>query len=185
MSENEFPHRQASQMKDMNTTRRKFLRGALAAMVAPCIIPASALGADGRPAPSNRITMGFVGVGGQGSGDMGGFMGFPEVQNVAVCDVDSRARLAAKQRAEQHHARERASGTFKGCTDYNDYRELCARPDIDAIFCATPDQMARYSNTMRAMLDDREVGYQLRYMEDAFRAFLEGRDREGRGGKPP
>lgn len=47
------------------------------------------------------------------------------------------------------------------------------------------NQMARYSNTMRAMLDDREVGYQLRYMEDAFRAFLEGRDREGRGGKPP
>ena len=62
------------------------------------------------------------------------------------------------------------------------------------------NQMARYSNTIRAMLDDREVGYQLRYMEDAFHTFLEGKDKkgdqskggesesresEGREGKPP
>ena len=61
-------------------TRRRFLQGVGAAAAAPYIIPASALGGEGRPAPSDRITMGFVGVGGQGTGDMGGFMGFPEVQ---------------------------------------------------------------------------------------------------------
>ncbi len=75
--------------KQLRVNRRLFLKGA-AAVAAPLVIPASVFGAEGRPAPSNRITMGFVGVGGQGSGDMGGFMGFPEVQNVAVCDVDSR-----------------------------------------------------------------------------------------------
>jgi hypothetical protein len=120
-------------------TRRLFLKGILAAGAAPYFVPASALGAEGRPAPSNRIVMGFVGVGGQGSGDMGGFMAHPEVQAVAVCDVDYRARSGAKQRAEQRYAQEKASGTYKGCDDYGDFRQLCGRPDIDAVFCATPD----------------------------------------------
>jgi len=74
--------------KQSRTTRRMFLKGVAAAAAAPYVIPGSALGAEGRPAPSNRITMGFVGVGGQSSGDMGGFMGFGEVQALAVCDVD-------------------------------------------------------------------------------------------------
>jgi predicted dehydrogenase len=126
-------------IKQLQTSRRRFLKAAAVAVAAPYVIPASALGAEGRPAPSNRITMGFVGVGGQGSGDMGGFLGFPEVQALAVCDVDSQFRLRAKQRAEQRYAQQKASGTYKGCDDYNDFRDLCERPDIDAVFCATPD----------------------------------------------
>jgi len=122
-----------------NVTRRLFLKGLVAVAAAPYVIPGSALGLEGRPAPSNRICMGFVGVGGQGSGDMGGFMGNPEVQALAVCDVDYKQRAAAKQRAEQHHAQEKASGAFKGCDDYNDFRDLCGRQDLDAVFCATPD----------------------------------------------
>jgi hypothetical protein len=137
-------------------TRRLFLQGAAAVAAAPYIIPASARGAAGRPAPSQRITMGFVGVGGQGSGDMGGFMGFPEVQAVAVCDVDSRARLAAKRRAEDRYAQERAGGTFKGCDDYLDFRDLCARPDIDAVFCATPDHWHALV-TCEAMRNGKDV----------------------------
>lgn len=135
--------------------RRCFLKGA-AALAVPMVVPASVFGAEGRPAPSNRITMGFVGVGGQGSGDMGGFMGFPEVQNVAVCDVDLRFRLRAKQMAEQRYAGEKASGVYKGCTDYNDFRELCARPDIDAVFCATPDHWHALV-TCEAMRNGKDV----------------------------
>ena len=55
-------------------TRRQFLRQtttALAAAVAtPAIIPASALGRGGAMPPSERITMGFIGVGGQGGGHL-------------------------------------------------------------------------------------------------------------------
>ena len=120
-------------------TRRGFFGAVGAAAAAPYIIPATALGGEGRPAPSERITMGFVGVGGQGMGDMGGFMGFPEVQVVAVCDVDARHRTAAQERVENHYAQARASGTYQGCGAYRDYRELCAQPDIDAVFCGTPD----------------------------------------------
>ena len=126
-------------IKKRQIARRVFLKGMLATGAAPYFVPASALGADGRPAPSNRIAMGFVGVGGQGSGDMGGFLGFPEVQAVAVCDVDHNHRSNAQQRVEQRYAAAKAAGTFKGCAAYNDFRELVTRPDIDAVFCATPD----------------------------------------------
>ena len=142
--------------KTSRATRRQFLQGVAAAAAAPYVIPASALGAEGRPAPSDRITMGFVGVGGQGSGDMNGFMGFREVQAVAVCDVDARYRQRAKQRAEQRYAKDKASGTYKGCADYNDYRELCARPDIDAVFCATPDHWHALV-TCEAMRNGKDV----------------------------
>jgi hypothetical protein len=141
---------------DQPLTRRFFLKGMAAAAAAPYIIPGSALGAEGRPAPSNRITMGFVGVGGQGSGDMGGFMGHPEVQAVAVCDVDYRARTGAKQRAEQRYAQEKTAGTFKGCDDYKDYRDLCDRQDIDAVFCATPDHWHALV-TCEAMKNGKDV----------------------------
>ena len=141
--------------KQSRVNRRLFLKGA-AALAAPLVIPASVRGAEGRPAPSNRITMGFVGVGRQGSGDMGGFMGFPEVQNVAVCDVDSRFRLRAKRMAEQRYAQDKASGIYKGCTDYNDFRDLCARPDIDVVFCATPDHWHALV-TCEAMRNGKDV----------------------------
>ena len=72
-------------------SRRRFLQQAAAAGAViglPAIIPASALGAEGRPAPSNRITVGAIGVGGQGNGNLGGFLGDPRCQVVAVNDVD-------------------------------------------------------------------------------------------------
>jgi len=113
-------------------TRRMFLKGLLAAGAAPYVVSASALGAGDRPAPSDRIVMGFVGVGGQGSGDMGGFMGFKQVQNVAVCDVDKTARYRAKTSVDRHYG-------DQGCEAYGDFRELVGRKDLDAVFCATPD----------------------------------------------
>ena len=142
--------------KKSRLTRRGFLSTVGAAAAAPYIIPASAIGGEGRPAPSERITMGFVGVGGQGTGDMGGFMGFPEVQVLAVCDVDTRHRERAQQMVENRYAQDKASGTYKGCAAYNDYRELCARPDIDAVFCATPDHWHALV-TCEAMRNGKDV----------------------------
>jgi hypothetical protein len=113
------------------TTRRSFLKKVAAAAAASWVIPASAIGGEGRPAPSNRIAMGFVGVGGRGFGIMRGYMHHPEVQIVAVCDVDKRHR----ERAQEY-----AGGPAKGCEAYGDYRELCTRPDIDAIYCGTGDR---------------------------------------------
>lgn len=121
--------------------RRQFLKSAAAAAVAtgPWIIPASARGADGFVAPSNRIALGCVGAGGRGTGDMEGLMGFPEVQVVAICDVDAKNRENARKMAEAKYADRKASGEYKGCDAVNDFREVVDRADIDAILMATPD----------------------------------------------
>ena len=68
--------------------RRAFLKTTAATAAAPMFIPASALGRDGHVAPSNRITMGVIGTGNQGTGDMKGFLRDERVQVVAVCDVN-------------------------------------------------------------------------------------------------
>jgi len=96
------------------------------------MIPASALGAEGRPAPSNRITLGAIGVGGQGNGNLGGFLGDPRCQVVAVSDVD-------RNNAERTQRRVNEVYNNKDCASYPDFRDLVARDDIDAISLATPD----------------------------------------------
>jgi len=137
-------------MKYVNKwTRRQFLGAAAAVVSGPYIVPASALGKDGRPAPSERITMGVIGVGGQGDRDMRALMARHDVQMVAICDVDAgstsyergwyRGRSAAVEAVNTYYAARTAAGTFKGCGDYVDFRELLARPDIDAVGIATPD----------------------------------------------
>jgi hypothetical protein len=127
----------------MNTMhRREFLRRTAlttGALAVPTLIPASALGADGAPAPSERVNVGLIGRGAMGSGHLHRLVGDPAFQLLAVSEVDAVRRDAGKATTEQHYAAQRASGTYQGCAAYNDYRELLARPDIDAVVIATPD----------------------------------------------
>ena len=83
----------------MNTSlsRRRFLQRAAAAASAPLVIPATALGAEGAIAPSNRITVGFIGVGDHGTNwNLSYYLRLPAAQVIAVCDVDSRRLQRAK-----------------------------------------------------------------------------------------
>ena len=118
--------------KPVSPTRRQFLKTAVAAVGAPYVITSTALGADGRPPASERIVMGGIGIGNMGRGDLGAFLGRDDVQYVAVCDVKRGNREAAKNRADKRYGN-------TDCVTYNDYRELLAREDIDAVHCATPD----------------------------------------------
>jgi predicted dehydrogenase len=129
--------------------RRQFLKTGAAALggilAGPYLVPASALGAT---APSERINMGFIGLGTQGRGHLtggawtmlpGGFLGRRDVQVVAVCDVVRSRREDARQVVDQVYAERFGRGSYHGCHAYNDFRELLARPDIDAVVIATPN----------------------------------------------
>ena len=119
--------------RDLTANRRDFLKAAAAAAVTvPYIIPSSVLGDDQRAAASERIVMGGIGIGNMGGGDMGAFLGRGDVQYVAVCDVKKGVREGAKNRADQKYGN-------TDCIAVNDFRELLARDDIDAVHCATPD----------------------------------------------
>jgi predicted dehydrogenase len=122
-------------------SRRQFLKssalaGAGTALLGPTILPASVFGAE---APSERITVGCIGVGRMGLGDMREILGFKQAQIVAVCDVDSKRAQNAKQRVETHYRSQSANENYKGCAAYKDFRELIGREDIDAVSIVTPD----------------------------------------------
>jgi predicted dehydrogenase len=134
-------------------TRRRFLtRGAMAAsaVALPYFIPASALGRNGAVAPSNRIVMGGIGLGGRGSYDLGALLNEREVQWVAVCDVRKKQRQAAKDTVDRKY------GT-KDCAAYADLRQLLAeRTDVDAVLIATGDRWHALASTL-AMRAGKDV----------------------------
>jgi predicted dehydrogenase len=136
-----------------NPTRRDFLRSSAvagAAFISPFFVPSSVFGAN---APSNRIAIGCIGVGGMGMNDLKALISKPQTQVLAVCDVEAGSkdyggyykgrdlgREPAKRYTEKYYAEKAPSGTYKGCAAYIDFRELLARGDIDAVTVVTPDQ---------------------------------------------
>jgi len=115
--------------------RRTFLgysaaAGAAAAM--PVIIPSSALGAEDAPAPSETITVGFIGVGGMGRSNLKNFLPLKECRVVAVCDAYRDRCEIAKGIIDEAYG-------DQGCAMYGDFREVIAREDIDAVAIAVQD----------------------------------------------
>lgn len=117
-------------------TRRNFLQTnitlALAASAFPSIIPASALGRQGKAAPGNQIGVALIGCGPQGRGDMNGALAHAEARVLAICDVWGDHAEGARKQVNDHYKNQ-------DCRTYAEYRELLARPEIDAVIVATPD----------------------------------------------
>ena len=133
-------------------SRRALIAGGLG--LGPLIVPRRVLGGAGYTAPSNKITIGFIGTGEHGVGtNIGGFLK-PEnaidAQLVAVCDVDTTHVEQAKARIEKAYAAEMTSGSYKGVATYSDLRQLIARKDIDAVCISTPDHWHIISSIMAA-----------------------------------
>jgi len=114
-------------------TRRQFCGRAVRAgalLASPMILPASVLGRGGAVAPSERITLGAIGIGNRGSYVLGCFLEEEDVRFVAICDVKAARREAVKKLADTRYGNQ-------DCATYRDLRELLARPDIDAVLIAT------------------------------------------------
>lgn len=117
-------------------SRREFLRNSATlvagTIVVPSIIPASALGKNGFTAANDRIVMGSIGVGSQGTSNMKNFLKISDVQYVAVCDVDAK---------HNDNAIGIVNALYKNndCRKYKDYREFLEKEKLDAVCISVPD----------------------------------------------
>lgn len=134
-------------MKDhqKNPNRRSFIRNTAAAAGAigfPTIVPNTVFGQN---APSERVVMGYIGIGNRGHGVMGAFLNHSDVQGVAVADCHKvhfgRNEFDKGRKYGAEGGKEAVDNKYgnKDCKAYTDYRELVARDDIDAVMVATPD----------------------------------------------
>jgi hypothetical protein len=114
--------------------RRGFLKTTLkagaAVAAAPMIVRGAVLGRDGGVSPGERIVLGGIGIGNRGRYVLSCFLPQPDVQFVAVCDVQSARRESVKKMVDEHYGN-------GDCTMIRDMRELLARSDIDAVLIAT------------------------------------------------
>ncbi|HEX4131401.1 MAG TPA: Gfo/Idh/MocA family oxidoreductase [Pirellulales bacterium] len=127
--------------------RRTFLKATASSLAVPYIVPSSIFGAN---APSNRINVGFIGLGNQSTIDLPAFLNNDDVHVVAVCDVNRGSdgyrdasqflgREPGKQKVDDYYSAKTKSGNFKACDASSDFRQLLSRDDIDAVTIIVPD----------------------------------------------
>ena len=99
----------------MSTSRRSFLKCAAASVAVPFVLPSDIWSAETKP--NAKVGMGFIGMGKQNGGLLGGFLG-QDTQVLAVCDVDTTRREAAKKRVDDYYSRpeEQAGGLRRPTT---------------------------------------------------------------------
>ncbi|MGE0759425.1 MAG: Gfo/Idh/MocA family protein [Pirellulaceae bacterium] len=133
-------------MNPSRVNRRDFVRAGAAAsavLSAPWFVPARALGRDGNVAPSERITLGVIGIGPRCTYDLKAMLGLSDVQCVGIADVQATRRDAGKKLVDTHYGNQ-------DCAIYRDFRELLARSDVDAVLIATGDRWHATASMMAA-----------------------------------
>lgn len=118
-------------------TRRSFLKSTIVAGAMPLLLPPRMWSAE--TSANEKLSLGFIGMGKQNSGLMHGFIRRSDNRVIAVCDVDTTRRENAKKTVETYYSDQAKSGAYKGCAAYNNFEDLLARKDIDAVVIATPD----------------------------------------------
>jgi glucose-fructose oxidoreductase len=130
-------------MQNLKFSRRAFLQktsyGAMSAIAMPYVITTTALGNQTTPPASERIALGHIGVGNQGSGVLTGFLGTHGSQSIAVCDAFTDRRQQRAKQIDEYYSRTRGKDDYHACAMFEDFRELLARRDIDAVVIAAPD----------------------------------------------
>jgi len=111
---------------------------AAGSLLVPQVVPGRALGFGAVP-PSDRVNVGLIGCGGRGTYESRCLAGSDKCQFVAVCDPWDSKTQRAQQLFQQIYAERFGQGAFRGCDRYRDFRELLARPDVDAVYIATAD----------------------------------------------
>lgn len=134
----------------ITVSRRNFMAGAGALAAFPTIIPATAIG-KGRPAPSTRLNIGFIGYGTMAHDNIGNFLHNDNVQVVSIADCNRESGLygyraerlggrePGKRRVNEFYAKQLEQPNYNGCKAYADFRELINRDELDGVVISTPD----------------------------------------------
>ena len=130
-------------MRVTSLTRRKFLKASGLVLAAPAIIPSSALGKDGAVAPSEKTVLGAIGIGPRGRYVLSRMLDEPDVQFVAICDVQAGRRKQVKAMADAKYGNQ-------DCVMYRDMFELLARKDIGTVLIATGDHWHALASILAA-----------------------------------
>ncbi len=131
-------------MKSRRSSRRTFVRTGAALAARPYIVPAAVLGKDGAVSPSEKITVGCIGVGGHGIGmNLRSYLGQPDAKVLAVCDVDGNNLKRAVKMVNDKYGN-------GDCATTKDFREILARKDIDTVMISTPDHWHVLMSVMAA-----------------------------------
>ncbi len=150
------PFIQGDCMKKQNLTRRDFLARSGALLAMPAIISSGCLGprkgcAASRPAPSQRLNVGFIGYGTMAHDNIGNFLNNDNVQVVSVCDCNKESGLygykaerqggrePGRRRVNEFYAKKLDKPDYNGCNVYEDFREMLDKDDLDAVVISTPD----------------------------------------------
>lgn len=143
-------------MQKQKLTRRDFLAGTGSLAAMPTIISSVCLGprkgcAATRPAPSQRLNVGFIGYGTMAHDNIGNFLNNDNVQVVSVCDCNRESALygytaerhggrePGRRRVNEFYAQKLGKPDYKGCNVYDDFREMLDKDDLDAVVISTPD----------------------------------------------
>jgi predicted dehydrogenase len=122
--------------------RRSFLQilaTSAAAVTFPSIVRAETLGLNGGVAPSNRLNLGYVGLGTQGGGHFRAELSNTGIQTVALCDLDGEHLNGSRKLLQNAYAARIKAGTYQGVFTSGDFRELMAHPSVDAVWLSVPD----------------------------------------------
>ncbi len=144
-------------MPDFNKSRRNFIKNTAVAAVGFYIIPRHVMG-RGYIAPSDKLNIAGIGVGGKGEGDLAEFAKSPKVNIVSLCDVDDRQAKKSRE-------------TFSKATYYKDFREMLDKEknNIDAVSISTPDNTHAVA-TIAAMQLGKHVYTQKPLTHDIYEA---------------
>jgi myo-inositol 2-dehydrogenase / D-chiro-inositol 1-dehydrogenase len=120
--------------------RRKFISDSMTAfagtIILPTIVPSSVIGKN---PPSDKINIGWIGNGRQGSGDARATLRYDTARFVAVADVDSKRAALGKKLIEDTYSKSTGNQNYMNVKTYGDYKELLADKAIDAVLITTPD----------------------------------------------
>ncbi|HTM99770.1 MAG TPA: Gfo/Idh/MocA family oxidoreductase [Pedobacter sp.] len=119
-------------------SRRNFIKSA-GILTAFTIIPRHVMGGVGYLAPSDQVSLGFIGVGRQGVGLKNSFIGLEKARIVAASDVYGRKLKSFARQANEYYAKKNNTSVQNSCQEYADFREILERKDIDAVVMALPD----------------------------------------------